>query len=73
MLGLIVAAAGIFLSQITANPSYDGMASIIIGLILAATAGDVEKSIAGLDKEIKQAAPKIKRIFVEAEDRRKNS
>jgi divalent metal cation (Fe/Co/Zn/Cd) transporter len=38
MLGLIVAAAGIFLSQITGNPIYDGMASIIIGLILAATA-----------------------------------
>ena len=38
MLGLIVAAAGIFLSQITANPIYDGLASIIIGLILAATA-----------------------------------
>ncbi len=38
MLGLIVAAAGIFLSQITANPIYDGIASIIIGLILAATA-----------------------------------
>ena len=36
MLGLIVAAVGIFLSQITANPIYDGLASIIIGLILAA-------------------------------------
>jgi divalent metal cation (Fe/Co/Zn/Cd) transporter len=36
----------------------------------AASAGDVETSIARLDKEIKQAFPKIKRIFVEAEDRR---
>ena len=134
MLGIIVAFAGIFLSQITANPYYDGIASIIIGLILAATAawlayetkglligesankeviqgirkiaqsygnirhvneiltlhmgpdfillnlsvdfdnaasaGDVETSIARLDQEIKQAYPKIKRIFVEAEDRR---
>ena len=134
MLGLIVAAAGIFLSQITANPIYDGLASIIIGLILAATAawlayetkglligesanqeviqgirviaeshryiqhvneiltlhmgpdfillnlsvdfdntasaGDVEKSIARLDRDIKQAHPRIKRIFIEAEDRR---
>jgi cation diffusion facilitator family transporter len=134
MLGLIVAAAGIFLSQITGNPIYDGIASIIIGLILAATAawlayetkslligesankeviqgirkiaqshhhiqhvnevltlhmgpdfillnlsvdfvntasaGEVEKSIAGLNRDIKQADPRIKRIFVEAEDRR---
>ena len=36
-----------------------------------ASAGDVEKSIARLDQEIKQAYPKIKRIFIEAEDRRK--
>ena len=35
-----------------------------------ASAGDVEQSIARLDQEIKQAYPKIKRIFVEAEDRR---
>ena len=34
------------------------------------SAGDVEKSIARLDNEIKQAFPRIKRIFVEAEDRR---
>jgi cation diffusion facilitator family transporter len=133
MLGLIVAFLGIFLSQITANSIFDGIASIIIGLILggtaawlayetkglligesankevirgireiaighdniqhineiltmhmgpdfillnlsvdfddAASAGDVEKSIARLDKEIKEAYPRIKRIFVEAEDR----
>lgn len=137
MLGLIVAMAGIFLSQLTANPIYDGIASIIIGLILAATAawlayetkslligesanteviqgvrkiarshievqhvneiltlhmgpefillnlsldfddtasaGEVEKSIARLDQEIKEAYPKIKRIFVEAEARRQGS
>jgi len=134
MLGLVVAFLGIFLSQITANPYYDGVASIIIGLILAGTAawlafetkslligesanteviqgirkiaqsydniqhvneiltlhmgpdfillnlsvdfdnaasaGEVEKTIAQLDGEIKQAYPRIKRIFVEAEDRR---
>src|SRR5210317_2073583 len=34
MLGLIAAFLGIFLSQITANSIYDGIASIIIGLIL---------------------------------------
>jgi cation diffusion facilitator family transporter len=135
MLGLIVAAAGIFLSQITANPIYDGIAAIIIGLILggtatwlayetkslligesanpevirgvrdiadshgsiqhvneiltlhmgpdfillnlsvdfdnAASAGEVEESIARLNQDIKQAHPRIKRIFIEAEDRRK--
>jgi cation diffusion facilitator family transporter len=134
MLGLIVAFLGVFLSQITANPIYDGIASIIIGLILAGTAawlayetqglligesanpeviqgirkiaqsydniqhvneiltlhmgpqyillnmsvdfddaasaGEVEKTIARLDREIKKEFPRIKRIFVEAEDRR---
>jgi divalent metal cation (Fe/Co/Zn/Cd) transporter len=134
LLGLIVAFLGVFLSQITANPYYDGIASIIIGLILAGTAawlayetkglligesanaeviqgikkiaksydtiqhineiltlhmgpefillnmsvdfddaapaGDVEKTTARLDSEIKHAFPRIKRIFVEAEDRR---
>ena len=133
-LGIMVAFLGIFLSQMTANPVFDGIASIIIGLILAGTAawlayetkglligesankevirgirqiaiaydniqhineiltmhvgpdfillnlsvdfdnaasaGDIEKSIARLDSEIKQAFPRIKRIFVEAEARR---
>ena len=134
MLGLMVAFLGVFLSQITLNPLYDGIASILIGLILAGTAawlayetkglligesanpeviqgirkiaqsvgnirhineiltlhmgpefillnmsadfddalsaGDIEKTIARLNSEIKQAFPRIKRIFVEAEDRR---
>jgi len=134
MLGIIVAFLGIFLSQITANSIFDGIASIIIGLILAGTAawlayetkglligesanrevvrgvrkiaidhefirhvneiltmhmgpdfillnlsvdfkdtvsaGGLEKAIAGLDQEIKQKYPRIKRIFVEAEARR---
>jgi len=134
MLGIIVAFLGIFLSQITANSIFDGIASIIIGVILAGTAawlayetkglligesanrevirgirkiimahdfiqhvneiltmhmgpdfillnlsvdfkdrvsaGDLEKAIAGLDREIKQKYPRIKRIFVEAEARR---
>ena len=131
MLGILVAFSGIFLSQITGNPLYDGAASVIIGLILAGTAawlayeikglligesarpeivkgvreiaktypkikhvneiltlhmgpdfillnvsvdfadsllaGDLEDTIARLDKQIKQAYPKIKRVFVEAE------
>ena len=38
MLGLVVAFAGIFLSQVTGNTFFDGAASIIIGLILGGTA-----------------------------------
>jgi cation diffusion facilitator family transporter len=131
MLGILVAFGGIFLSQITGNPVYDGVASVIIGLILAGTAawlayeikglligesarpeivkgvreiaksypkithvneiltlhmgpnfillnlsvdfadtlmtGDLEDTISRLDRQIKQAYPKIKRVFVEAE------
>ena len=37
-LGLMVAFTGITLSQLTGNPVYDGIASIIIGLILVGTA-----------------------------------
>jgi len=134
MLGILVAFGGIFLSQITGNPLYDGAASVVIGLILAGTAawlayeikglligesarpeivkgvkeiaksypkikhvneiltlhmgpdfillnlsvdfvdsllaGDLEDTISRLDRQIKQAYPKIKRVFVEAEARR---
>ncbi len=134
MLGLLVAFGGILLSQISGNPIYDGIASVIIGLILAGTAvwlayeikglligesahpeivegirkiaksypkikhvneiltlhmgpdfillnlsvdfvdslmaGDLEDTISRLDRQIKQAYPKIKRVFVEAESRR---
>lgn len=38
MLGLMVAFAGVALSQATGLPWFDGLASIIIGLLLAATA-----------------------------------
>ncbi|MFL6843578.1 MAG: cation diffusion facilitator family transporter [Allosphingosinicella sp.] len=38
MAGLIVAAIGLALSQITGDPFYDGAASIVIGVILALTA-----------------------------------
>jgi len=133
MLGIIAAFAGILLSQITGNYVYDGIASVVIGLILAGTAawlayeikglligesarpeivngikeiaksypkikhvnevltlhmgpefillnlsvdfadslsaGDVEDTVSRLDRQIKQAYPKIKRVFVEAEAR----
>jgi len=38
MLGLIIAFSGIALAQYTGNPFYDGLASILIGLILGGTA-----------------------------------
>jgi divalent metal cation (Fe/Co/Zn/Cd) transporter len=38
MLGLVVAFLGILLGQLTRNPVFDGLASIIIGLILGGTA-----------------------------------
>ena len=38
MLGLLVALAGISLTQYTGDPVYDGIASVVIGLVLAATA-----------------------------------
>src|SRR5207237_5674806 len=38
MAGIIVAAIGLALSQLTANPFWDGAASVVIGLILGVTA-----------------------------------
>lgn len=38
LIGLFVALIGIAVSQLTGNPVYDGIASVIIGLILASTA-----------------------------------
>jgi divalent metal cation (Fe/Co/Zn/Cd) transporter len=38
MAGIIVAAIGLALSQLTGDPRFDGMASIVIGIILAITA-----------------------------------
>lgn len=137
ILGLLVAFLGVLLSQVTGNLIYDGLASIVIGLILGGTAiwlayetkglligesanvkvvadirrivtnfpqvehvnevltmhmgpqyilvnlsvdfhdrttaGDLEESIAGLDAQIKKAWPNVKRVYVEAEARRKKS
>jgi len=38
MAGIIAAAVGVFLSQLTGNPFFDGAASIVIGVILGFTA-----------------------------------
>ncbi len=137
ILGLLVAFAGVLLTQITGMPYFDGAASILIGVILVgtaiwlahetkglligesanrpiintirqilqadqlidnvneiltlhmgpdyilanisvdfkddATADEIERVIAGIDREIKNQYPQIKRIFIEAEKRRNNS
>jgi len=131
MLGLVIAFIGIAASYYTGNPIYDGLASIIIGLILGSTAiwlayetkglligesanpelvadirqiikqfdaieninelltmhmgpdfvlvtinanfkdnlrvGELEKTIATMDLQIKQRCPRVKRVFIEAE------
>jgi len=135
MLGLVVAFLGIFLGQITGIPYFDGGASVVIGLILGATAiwlayethglligeranpevaekireivgrqdsithvnelatmhmgpdyilvnlsvdfssdasaDDVEAVVGQLDRELKEALPRVKRVFIEAEARRR--
>src|SRR5689334_1216277 len=38
MAGIVAAAIGVFVAQLTGNPFYDGAASIVIGVILAVTA-----------------------------------
>ena len=135
MLGLIVAFLGVLLGQITGNLYFDGGASVVIGVILGATAiwlayethglligeranpevaekireivarqdsitlvnelatmhmgpeyilvnlsvdfsgdasaDDVEGVVGQLDRELKEALPRVKRVFVEAEARRR--
>ena len=136
MLGLIVAFLGVFLGQATGSPYFDGAASVVIGLILGATAiwlahethglligeranpevvekireivgrydsirhvnelatmhmgpdyilvnlsvdfagdasaDDVEAVVGQLDRELKEALPRVKRVFIEAEARRRS-
>jgi cation diffusion facilitator family transporter len=134
MLGLTVAFIGVWLGDVTGNAIFDGLASIIIGLILAGTAawlayetkglligeranrevvdgirrivkaqpavrhvnevltmhmgpefilvnisvdfadslrvGEIEKTAAHMDHQIKTHFPNVKRVFIEAEARR---
>jgi len=48
MLGLLVALAGVALTQLTGSPVWDGIASIIIGIILAVAAGWLARETKGL-------------------------
>lgn len=65
MLGLVVALAGVFLSQALDLPVLDGVASIIIGLILAATAAflayEAQSLLTGeaVDPEVRAAIRRI--------------
>ena len=46
LFGLVVAFVGVLLVQLTGNPIFDGLASVVIGVILAAVA--VEYIVVGL-------------------------
>jgi cation diffusion facilitator family transporter len=48
MAGIIAAALGVFLSQLTANPFFDGAASVVIGCILGVTALVLARESKGL-------------------------
>jgi cation diffusion facilitator family transporter len=48
MAGIAAAAVGVFLSQLTANPFFDGAASIVIGVILGGTALVLARESKGL-------------------------
>jgi cation diffusion facilitator family transporter len=48
MIGLIVALLGVVLSQVTGNPIWDGIASIVIGLVLAFVAIWLARETKGL-------------------------
>jgi len=66
MLGLIVAGLGIFLSQITGILYFDGIASIIIGLILGGTAAWLAYETKGLligESAGKKVVEEIRRIL----------
>lgn len=48
LLGLLAALAGIVLAQVTGNPLYDGLASVVIGLLLGGTAIVIAHETKGL-------------------------
>lgn len=137
MAGLLVAFLGVFLGQVTGIYAFDGLASILIGLILGGTAiwlayetkglligesaneeviaaireiirehqsiqhinevltmhmgpeyilvnvsvdfadgvsaSDVESAVGQLTTQLKQALPRVKRVFIEAESRQRNT
>jgi len=73
LLGLLVALLGIWLSQVTANPVFDGIASILIGFILGGTAIWLAIETKGLligegaNKEVRASIRRLTESFEEVE------
>ena len=65
MLGLVVAFLGVWLGDVTGNPVFDGIASIIIGLILGGTAAWLAFETKGLligERANKEVVEGIRRV-----------
>jgi len=73
LLGLLIAMLGIWLAQVTGNPVFDGIASVLIGLILGGTAvwlAIETKSLLigeGANKEVVASIREIAESFAEVE------
>lgn len=65
LIGLAIAALGIALSQLTGSPYFDGIASLLIGVVLAVTAILLARETKGLLMG-EGAAPAVRRAIVRA-------
>ena len=71
LLGLLIALLGIGLAQVTGNPVFDGLASIVIGLILGGTAAWLAYETKGLligERANKDVVDSIRNIASSFED-----
>ena len=71
LLGLLIALLGIGLAQVTGNPVFDGLASIVIGLILGGTAAWLAYETKGLligERANKDVVDSIRNIVSSFED-----